>query len=745
MERLGYGDHAKKSARCPFPGHDDQNPSFGIFQKDGEWYFKCHSRCGSGDVIDFIAKLKGIIKAEAIRELRLIAGVPTPSCLHNSGVSPHGNCVDVDTPKSPAATPAPYTPPPLELIPQELQDYICAAAESLNVDAGYILLPLLSSLGSAIGNARSILLKRGFVQPPVIWTGIIGRSGSRKSPALDAGCFAVIEHERELVRQNNAAMELFEQEMAEWESKSRKQRGVKPAMPVSLTCLMDNLTVEALADAMQGNPRGVLVKKDELSHWFASFDQYTNAKGADVSQWLSLHTGVFFGLDRRSDDRRYRIHQPRVALTGGIQPQVLKRVLTEDFFERGLPARFLFAYPPFQRDRWSEAEISEALHNVASTLFEELWLLQPAQDEHSQVSPKLLQPSEDAKTVFIEYYNECGAASAQYDEREEAAWNKLSGYAARLALVGQLARDPHAEIVTGEVMQAACDLARWFGNEAVRIYATLRETKEQREQRKLVEFIQSRGGVVTARDLMQSFRPLKNERDNAETALNALASAGIGKWEESQHTGAGRPGRKFRLSTVSTSTQFDESRGKMDNSVDVDSPNNQKMPTDERFEAEYQQFLSEIGEPDSEAEREWFRRFKESRMLYPGGWLRLYPDEAYPHWRSAREQAVCKGCEICGECVADEPYLWFHGLRLVARCPNCQEADWWADGYEIDEFGSPSCWNHEHTREQRIAERDLAMLEKATKQWKESAEGRALLETARRECHRLGVRELITA
>ena len=70
---------------------------------------------------------------------------------------------------------------------------------------------MLSSLGAAIGNSRSIILKRGFIQPPVIWTGIIGRSGSRKSPALEAGCFGVMKRERELMQQNRQAEELYEE------------------------------------------------------------------------------------------------------------------------------------------------------------------------------------------------------------------------------------------------------------------------------------------------------------------------------------------------------------------------------------------------------------------------------------------------------------------------------------------------------------------------------------------------------
>jgi hypothetical protein len=83
------------------------------------------------------------------------------------------------------------------------------------------------------------------------------------------------------------------------------------------------------------------------------------------------------------------------------------------------------------------------------------------------------------------------------DEYGEYAWGKLSGYGARFALVGQLMHNPRAEDVTGKVMQAACELAVWSGNEAARIYAALAETREQRERRELVEFIERRGGAVT--------------------------------------------------------------------------------------------------------------------------------------------------------------------------------------------------------------------------------------------------------
>ncbi len=473
--------------------------------------------------------------------------------------------------------PAPYIPPPLDLLPGKLQDYVHAAAGSLNVDVAYPFLPLLSSLGAAIGNSRSIILKRGYVQPPVIWTGVIGPTGSLKSPGLEAGWSPVLEHERELKRQNQHAHERFEEDYAQWKSENSKTRGPEPEKTMILTCLMDDLTIEVLSDRLAANPRGVLIAKDEISHWFASFDQYKNAKGSDVSRWLSLHTAVFLAVDRLKDNRHHRIWMPRVCITGGIQPKTLRRVLTEDFFERGLPARFLFAYPKTTQPRWSEATVSDELQNKVLELFANFWLLQPEHDEHGQARPKLLRLADEAKEIFVAFYNKCGAAAVETDEQEAAAWCKLSGYAARLALVGQLVRDPNAEIVTGDTMKAACELASWFGNEAVRIYASLVETQEQRETRKLIEFITSRGGSVTARDVITYYWPLKNQTEKAEAELNALVKARYGKWEPVPTTAkGGKPTQVFRLLHASASAKPTHLRGRTGGSADADAPNTQK-------------------------------------------------------------------------------------------------------------------------------------------------------------------------
>jgi hypothetical protein len=132
-------------------------------------------------------------------------------------------------------------------------------------------------------------------------------------------------------------------------------------------------------------------------------------------------------------------------------------------------------------------------------------------------------------------------------------------------------------------------------------------------------------------------------------------------------------------------------------------------------------------------------RFQTGKTVYPGDWIRLYPDETEPHWQAAWRQAVSAPCEVCEEPLPQEPYIWCHLADGVGQCANCRESQWWADGYEIDNWGNPTCWNDAYTREQRIAERECAWLEKANKEYKASVEGKALLEKARRECAHLGV------
>jgi hypothetical protein len=192
--------------------------------------------------------------------------------------------------------------------------------------------------------------------------------------------------------------------------------------------------------------------------------------------------------------------------------------------------------------------------------------------------PVIVKLSPDAKAIWATFYNRHAQEQVDLQGELSAAWSKLEEYAARLALVIHFVRwaadDPNLQdpdVVDARSMEAGVKLVQWFKHEARRVYAMLSETEESREQRRLLEWVESRGGSVTARQVQQGHRQYRTAQD-AHTALDALVKEGHGYWQDVPTTAkGGRPSRVFHLSTVSTvyetSLNPDENTG----SVDVDS------------------------------------------------------------------------------------------------------------------------------------------------------------------------------
>jgi Protein of unknown function (DUF3987)/CHC2 zinc finger len=74
MHRLGLGEHARKSARCPF--HDEKHNSFSVWQNEtGLWFFKCHAGCGEGDEITLLELHRRTSNSEATKLFLEMAAV----------------------------------------------------------------------------------------------------------------------------------------------------------------------------------------------------------------------------------------------------------------------------------------------------------------------------------------------------------------------------------------------------------------------------------------------------------------------------------------------------------------------------------------------------------------------------------------------------------------------------------------------------------------------------------------------
>jgi len=480
-----------------------------------------------------------------------------------------------------------------------VRGFVVAGAKAIGCDASYLALPMLSALAAAIGNSRRIRLKGGWTAPAIIWAAVVGESGTQKTPAFALVMRTVRERQRkaldgyaEAVRGYEAELAHYEKEMAVWkrDKKTTDDPPAKPDPPRADRYIVSDTTVEALSPILLENPRGVLLARDELAGWIASFDRYaTGGKGSDSAHWLSMFNGESIIVDRKTGiPRTIFVPQASVSIVGGIQPAILHRALGMEHRESGLAARLLLTCPPRKPKRWTEADIHSKAEAEIERMLDRLYDLQPAIGEDGELRPVVVTLTPEAKRLWREYYDAHALEQAELCGELAAAWSKLEEYPARLALVIHFARwaadDPRLQTpdaVDADSIKAGIRLGQWFKHETRRVYAILSESDTQREQRQLMEWIEGKGGSATAREVQQGNRSVVTSTD-AENTLDELVKAGYGCWQDLTTTAkGGRPSRVFVLHTASTVYETPSNPSEKAGSVDVDSVDASENDIDE--------------------------------------------------------------------------------------------------------------------------------------------------------------------
>ena len=468
-------------------------------------------------------------------------------------------------PATPIAQPCRWQTFPVDTLPPACRRFVREATVALGVDASYVALPVLAGLAAAIGNTRRIALSRTWTAPPVVWAGIIGESGTLKSPAIKVALAPILKRQATAMDEHQAAMARYKTDMhahrlamKDWERTGRKggeEAPVEPERPVMQRLYCSDTTVEALAERLQGAPRGLLVARDELSGWLGSFGQYKQGRGRDEANWLSMFDAGNLMVDRKTADKPI-LYVPRAAvcIAGGIQPGILRRMFTAEHYESGLAARFLLTMPPRRAKQWTDREVSCVAEQGLADVFTTLWGLTPMNTDGEAAKPLDLPLVDEARPVWAAFVNAHGQETADVSGPLAAAFSKLEGYAARLALVLSLARWAENPGTLGigpaavdmESLRAGIEIVEWAKNETRRIYVMLSEDDQEREQREVLEVVERRGGSITVRELQQTMH-FKTAEDS-EATLAALVVDGLGQWIE-KPTGprGGRPTRHFRL------------------------------------------------------------------------------------------------------------------------------------------------------------------------------------------------------
>jgi len=513
---------------CPF-NPDHKSPDSFVSQfASGMTIFSCsHDSCREYKWADFRAQ---------------IGDPKTPKTSNPVGSYPskHGaNRATADNSRGMKINCDEFIPFPIDELPPVLKRFCTEVSASVGCDNSFPAMAALAVCSAAIGTSRQLCIKYGWFCSSVIWTLLVGESGTQKSPPFRLAMSPLkARQERETDsyvnanRQYHDDLKAYKRNSKQWSKSPEGDEPESPERPTRDRCVVQDATIEALALVLNENPRGVLLARDELSGWLAGFDKYSSKSGAssEVPQWLELYNCEPLTIDRKTGDERFLyVRRPSVSICGGIQPETLSRCLTKEHRDNGLESRLLMTFPPRQAKEWRDAELSPTTQSMYSDCVRDLFELQGEDDK-----PATLKLSSQARSLFKAYVNLTGQEQSAMHGHQASQWSKLEEIPARLAIILHCIQQVTSVVtnhweIDAETMQAAITLGEWFKSETLRIGRVLVEPEQQRSAKHLAKWIQEHGGKITARDLAKHRRDIVDS-DVAESKLIELVDMKLGEW-----------------------------------------------------------------------------------------------------------------------------------------------------------------------------------------------------------------------
>jgi hypothetical protein len=171
-------------------------------------------------------------------------------------------------------------PPPsldiAKLLPSSLQRWVKEMAGAKAAPVDYVFGGMLAASASIIGATRRASPWAEWSEPAVLWFALVGSPSSNKSPGLDPASEALSELEREISADYGDRLAEFEaakviakakHDAYKATVKDSVQAGneppaagpgiLPPPEPARPRTVVSDTTIEAVADVLFGNPRGV--------------------------------------------------------------------------------------------------------------------------------------------------------------------------------------------------------------------------------------------------------------------------------------------------------------------------------------------------------------------------------------------------------------------------------------------------------------------------------------------------------
>ena len=273
------------------------------------------------------------------------------------------------------------------MMPDVFQAYVADAAELMQAPMDYIAIPLMTAAAATLGNDWAIAPKArdtSWLVTPVLWGGIVGRPGMKKSPAMDKGLCHLQSIEDEMEKAHQLDVQKFQTDKIVYDAAATTAKAAakagrsipilppEPKAPQPERLVVNDSTYQKLTDILQWCPRGLLVVKDEL----VGLLEQLASEGQEGARAFYLQ--AWNGNSQYKVDRVGRgslvIKRLAIWLVGGIQPGKLQAYVRQAVLggngDDGLLQRFqLIVWPDVSSgwlnvDRHPDVAALNAVHDT---------------------------------------------------------------------------------------------------------------------------------------------------------------------------------------------------------------------------------------------------------------------------------------------------------------------------------------------------------------------------------------------
>ena len=428
-----------------------------------------------------------------------------------------------------------------------LADWVKRAAASKGSPIDYVAIGLLGAAAACIGAARWVSPWAGWIEPAILWLMLLGAPSSGKSPGLDAARAALAALEREANadwpdrwRDHLSAETLVKAHGGAWEDATRAAvkagktppprppEADAPSSPQMKRIVVSDATIEAVATILSGNPRGLVLWRDEAAGFLGNLGKYGDG---DRAFYLESYGGRPYTVDRKKLTEPLVLEHLALSIVAGIQPDRYASLLMAGD-DDGMGARFLLAWPdaiPPTRPKHG----AELLPIVRA--FRRLHSLAVQRDVDGAQGPVVLPLEAAAADILQTWRLDHHAAAVSASGLMASALGKLPGQALRLALVLDLliwaaGPDDVPEIVevSGESLTAALDLVDgYFRPMLARVLGEASLPLADRDAAVLArEIIKRKARRINRREVRRDWRlPGLREAKRLAAAISVLEEA----------------------------------------------------------------------------------------------------------------------------------------------------------------------------------------------------------------------------